>query len=119
MIKPDKKAIRRAYKLRPPDRGIYQIRNLASGKAFIARAMDLNGKLNSERFQLKNGMHANRELQKDYDELGEKAFAFQVLDRLAPKEGAGDPGPELQALEELWLETLRPFGERGYHGGKG
>ncbi len=118
-MKPDKKAIKRAYKLRPPDQGIYQIRNLASGKVFIGRAMDLNGKLNSERFQLKNGMHANRALQEDFDELGEGAFAFQVLDRLAPREGAGDPGPELKALEELWLETLRPFGERGYHGGKG
>lgn len=114
-MKPDKKAIKRAYKLRPPDQGVYQIRNLVNGKAFIGWAMDLNGKLNSERFQLRNGMHANRELQKDFDELGEEAFAFQVLDRLAPREGEIDPGPELKALEDLWLETLRPFGERGYH----
>jgi hypothetical protein len=77
--------------------------------------MDLNGKLNSERFQLKNGMHPSRELQRDFDELGEKAFAFEVLDRLAAVDGVADPGPELKALEELWLETLRPFNERGYH----
>lgn len=118
-MKPDKKTIKRAYKLQPPDRGVYQIRNLARGKAFIGRAMDLNGKLNSERFQLKNGMHANRELQKDFDELGEEAFAFQVLDRLAPREEEADPGPERKALEDLWLETLCPFGERGYHRERG
>ena len=34
--------------------GRLQVKNLANGKIYIGRAMDLKGKLNSERFQLKN-----------------------------------------------------------------
>jgi len=96
--------------------GVYQVKNLASGKIYIGRAMDLNGKLNSERFQLKNRMHMNRELQKDFNDLGEGQFAFEVLDRLPPQEGAGhDPGQELKELELIWLERLQPYAGKGYN----
>lgn len=116
----DKKEIKREYRQRAPDMGIFQIRNLENGKVRIGRAMDLNGKLNSERFQLKNNLHMNRELQRDYNELGETRFAFEVLDRLRPRESPGhDPGRELKELEDLWLEKLRPFAGRGYHREKG
>jgi hypothetical protein len=112
----DKKEIREQYKRLPPDMGIYLVKNLASGKILIGRAMDLNGKINSERFQLKNGMHMNRELQKDFSDLGEDKFAFEVVDRLRPKESPDrDPGQELKELEEIWLDKLQPYGERGYH----
>jgi hypothetical protein len=112
----DKKEIKKAYKLKVPDMGIYQVRNLASGKIYIGRAMDLNGKLNSEKFQLKNKMHMNRELQEDFNGLGEEKFAFEVLDRLQPKEGAGhDLGQELKELEAIWLDKLLPFNEKGYN----
>ena len=112
----DKKDIKKAYKQKPPDMGIYQVKNLASGKIYVGRAMDLNGKLNSERFQLKNGMHMNREMQKDFNELGEEKFAFEVLDRLQPQQGAGhDLGQELKELEAIWLDKLRPYNNKGYN----
>jgi hypothetical protein len=112
----DKSEIKRLYKLRPPDMGIYRIKNLASGKIYIGRALDLNGKLNSERFQLKNNMHMNRDLQKDFAELGEEGFSFEVLDRLQPKENPGiDQSRELKELEDMWLEKLQPYAGRGYH----
>ncbi len=112
----DKKEIKRAYRQRVPDMGIFQIRNLVNGKVFIGRAMDLNGRLNSEKFQLKNNMHVNRDLQGDFSELGENNFSFEVLDRLRPREVPDhDPGRELKELEDLWLEKLRPFGAAGYH----
>lgn len=79
-------------------------------------ALDLNGKLNSERFQLKNSLHMNRELQKDFNELGMEKFSFEVLDRLPAKEDPGyDYGVDLRILEEMWLEKLQPFGTEGYH----
>jgi hypothetical protein len=112
----DKKEIKREYKQRAPDMGIFQIRNLENGKIFLGRAMDLNGKLNSEKFQLKNNMHMNRDLQRDFNELGEIQFVFEILDRLRPRGSPDhDPGRELKELEDLWLEKLRPFAGRGYH----
>lgn len=112
----DKKEIKRQYKLKPPDMGVYQVKNLESGKTYIGRAMDLKGKPNSERFQLKNNLHKNQELQKDFNELGMEKFSFEVLDRLQPREDPGrDCGDDLKALEEMWLDKLQPFAERGYH----
>ena len=112
----DKKEIRNRYKQKPMDMGIYQVKNLASGKIYVGRAMDLNGKLNSEKFQLKNKMHMNRELQKDFNDLGEEKFSFEVLDRVQQKEGPDhDHGQELKELEEIWLDKLQPYNERGYN----
>ena len=112
----DLKAKKKLFKQTPRPMGIYQIKNLASGKICIGRAMDLNGKLNSERFQLRNNMHMNRELQGDFNALGEEKFTFEVLDRLQPKQEPGyDYGEDLKTLEVMWLEKLQPFGARGYH----
>lgn len=78
--------------------------------------MDLNGKLNSEKFQLKNDMHMNRELQGDFNELGENQFVFEVMDRLVVKEDPGSNyGNDLLILESMWLEKLQPYAAGGYH----
>lgn len=96
--------------------GVYQIRNLASGKVYLGRSADLTGRINSEKFQLKNNMHMNKELQNDFKALGEEKFAFEVLDRLQPREDPQyDYGSDLQTLEAMWLEKLQPFGAKGYH----
>lgn len=112
----DKREIKKQYKQKPPNMGIYRIKNLASGKIFIGRAMDLNGKLNSEKFQLKNKMHMNREMQINFDDLGEEKITFEVLDRLPPKENPDhDYGQELKELEEIWLDKLQPYAGKGYN----
>lgn len=111
-----KKEIKQQYKQKLPDMGIYQVRNLENGKIYIGRTLELQGKLNSEKFQLKHNMHANRELQKDFNELGEGKFSFEVLDRLTPRDGPGhDHGSELETLEAMWLEKLQPYGGKGYN----
>jgi len=112
----DLKTLKKIYKQTNRPMGIYQIKNLASGKVYIGRSADLDGKINSERFQLKNNMHMNRELQGDFSALGEEKFVFEVLDRLQPKKEPGyDYDADLRTLEALWLEKLQPFGARGYH----
>lgn len=96
--------------------GIYQIKNLLNGKIFIGAAQNLPGRLNSCKFQLANGSHMNRELQQDYSQLGEAGFSFEILDRLEPKDDPlWDCDGDLKTLEELWLDRLGPYGEKGYH----
>ena len=112
----DLKAQKRLFKETPRPMGIYQIKNLDSGKIYIGRSADLNGKINSERFQLRNNMHMNKELQTDFNTMGEEKFSFEILDRLPAKEVPNcDYNGDLQTLEAMWLENLQPFGARGYH----
>jgi hypothetical protein len=63
--------------------------------------------LNRQRFQLEHGSHPDRELQRDWDELGSDAFEFEALDRLKPRdEPAYDPTEDLRVLKEMWLEKI-------------
>lgn len=110
----DLKAAKKLYKQTLRPMGIFQIKNLASGKIYIGRSTDLNGKINSEKFQLKYKLHMNKELQNDFNDMGEEKFSFEIIDRLLPKEKPDYDG-DLQALEEMWLEKLQPFGTNGYH----
>jgi hypothetical protein len=113
----DRKALTRQYKETPRPMGVYVVRNTHSGKCFIGAARDLPAMLNSNRAQLRLGVHSNRGLQSDWNELGPDAFVFDVLDTLEPPDDQPDydPADELRTLEQLWLERLSPFDERGYH----
>ncbi|WP_020677846.1 metalloregulator ArsR/SmtB family transcription factor [Geopsychrobacter electrodiphilus] len=119
MEKSARSAIKRTYKQDAPDMGVFQIRNLANGKIYIASSRNLEGERNSRLFQLRMGsVPFSRELQEDLDELGKDAFEFSVLavlDKPAPDE---DAEQSLAALELHWLETLQPFGEHGYNSEK-
>ena len=58
----------------------------------------------------------NRALQKDFNETGITNFSFEIIDYLKPKEDAKmDYTDDLKILEEIWMEKLQPFDERGYH----
>ena len=112
----DKKEIKKQYKQTITPMGIIQIKNLVNGKIFIERGKNLPGNLNSVKFQLKIGSFMNQELQKDYNHLGEEKFSFEILDRLEPKEDLSyDYTEDLKILEEMWLEKLQPFDEKGYN----
>jgi hypothetical protein len=112
----DKKELIRHYKQNPQPMGIFQIRNISSGKVYVVGAKDLHAKINRMKFQLKSGIHFCKELQDDYNRAGEGDFAFEVLDYLKPREDPTiDYADELKLLEEMWLEKLQPYGDKGYH----
>ncbi|MGB8657997.1 MAG: GIY-YIG nuclease family protein [Candidatus Zixiibacteriota bacterium] len=112
----NKKEMTKKYKQTIQPMGIYQIKNMKNGKIYIGSAKDLRGKINSNKFQLKNGLHLNKEMQKDFSEIGEEGFSFEVLDYLKPKEDSNyDYTEELKVLEDMWLEKLQPYNEKGYN----
>lgn len=112
----DKKEIKRKYKDSKQAMGVYQIRNLVNGKIYLASTSNMHAIFNSSRFKLANGLHVNKELQRDYAQFGEEKFAFEILDYLEPKEDADhDYTKELQVLEAMWLEKIQPYGEKGYN----
>jgi hypothetical protein len=96
--------------------GLYQIKNLINGKIFIGGAKNLPGKINGQKFQLNLGSHMNAELQKDYTELGEANFLFEVLDYLEPKEDSNyNYTEDLEVLKEMWIEKLSTKKPNGYN----
>lgn len=112
----DKKQLKQEYKLGPRPMGVYLIRNTTNDKVFLGVAQDLGGIINSQRFQLRLGGHRNKALQADWNELGEQTFAFEILEELEPPaDPTFDRKKELALMETMWLEELKPYGERGYN----
>ncbi len=112
----DRKAAIRAYKDTPRPMGVGVIRNSANGKLLVVAGRDLPGLLNRHQAQLRMGGHPNRELQQDWNALGQDVFRFEVLDVLVPSDLPDhDPADELRTLEALWLDKLAPFEPEGYH----
>lgn len=112
----DRKALIRAYKESQRPMGVYQVRNAVNGKSLVGASVDLPALLNRHRAQLRFNAHSNRALQKDWNEFGPEAFEFHILDTLkTPDRSDYDPSDDLRILEELWLEKLSPFEDRGYN----
>ncbi len=112
----NRKSIIREYKENPPAAGIFRITNNVNGKIFIGMGLNVRGRINSNLAQLKFGSHRNTELQKDWNLYGADKFTFEILDQLA--EDPAHPEKmteELTQLEELWLNRLNPYGEKGYN----
>ena len=96
--------------------GVFLIRNNLTDRVFLDSGLDLHGTINRHKFQLKNRIHPNKSLQADWNEFGSNGFAFEIVDELTPREGVElDYRKELDSLEDLWLEKLQPFGDRGYN----
>lgn len=96
--------------------GVFLIRNTVNDKVLVGSSLNLPGIINRHKFQLTNGNHPNQQLQSDWNELGSNKFAFEIVDELPERAGAEvDYRTELNSLEQLWLEKLQPFGDRGYN----
>jgi group I intron endonuclease len=108
--------IKREYKERKKPAGIFQVKNIGNGKVLLGSSLNLEGPLNSHKFMLKIGSHRNPALQKDWNEYGSDKFVFEILEVVKVKD---DPNfnleDELTLLEQIWIEKLQPFGEKGYN----
>lgn len=112
----DKKELKKQYKMTPPAMGVYQVKNLATGKILIGSSMNLPGRNNRFQFELENKSHHNSELEADFKKYNKENFVFEVLDTLEPKENPDyDYKDDLKVLEELWLEKLQPYEAKGYN----
>lgn len=112
----DKRELKREYKEAQIPMGVYRVHNTAEDRSLVGSSVNLPAILNRHRADLKMGAHRNGALQRDWARLGDGAFAFEVLDTLTPRDEPGyDAKRELRALEELWLERLEPYDDRGYN----
>jgi hypothetical protein len=111
-----KEVLKKQYKQNPPPAGIFKIANIANGKAFIGKGMNVKGRLNGQELQLKWGSHHNKELQKDWNLYGADQFSFEIVDYLEPPtDGSRSLATDLADLEKLWITKLQSYGNKGYN----
>lgn len=112
----DKKELKKNYLQNPPPMGIFKVENVINKKVFVDFGLNVKGKINSCKFQLENNSHPNKYLQDDYKYFGATNFVFEIIDYLDPNENeSNNYVDELKILEEMWIEKLQSFGERGYN----
>ncbi|WP_246590714.1 GIY-YIG nuclease family protein [Paenibacillus sophorae] len=102
--------------------GVYQIRNVKNGKILVLGSMDLTGARNRLAFIQQTNINNINELKQDWNEHGGGSFVFEELDQIKPREETLNDRSELKeyqeevdALLELWIEKLQPFGDKGYN----
>ncbi|MGG0935158.1 DUF2087 domain-containing protein [Brevibacillus centrosporus] len=110
-----KQELKQMYREVKTEAGVYQIKNIQNGKVWVDATKNLKT-MNGKQFTLKHGSHTNKALQKEWNEYGEDAFVFEVLEVLEQKpDPFFDLADALEKLENKWLDKLQPYGEKGYN----
>ena len=102
-----RKELKALYKQMKTPMGVFRIRNLSTNRILIDYSTDMPSKWNRHRTELRFGGHRNRALQKDWNDLGEDNFVFEVLSELEHTDDpVNDYTKELKTLLEMVLEAL-------------
>jgi GIY-YIG catalytic domain len=110
------KELTQEYKLIKPQMGVFQVKNEQNGKIFIGSSTDLRAIWNRFKVQLNFNSHRDKAMQADWNELGESHFSFTILAEIEHRDTEiVDYDKEVKTLEEMFIEELQPFYERGYH----
>lgn len=133
--KEKRKQLTAEYQERERMMGVFQIKNNTNGKVYIGGSTNLDALWGKEQFILNIDGHANKELQKEWKQFGSENFSFLVLETVKldqkirydykdvldpegrqPVDMVRQYNREVAELKEQWVEKLRPYGEKGYHG---
>ena len=100
-------ALRRAYKERAKQAGVFRVLNTANGRVMLGSALDLHAPLNRVKFELDMGMCWNPQLKADLETYGRDSFVIEVLETVESREEPDfDPERELAILEQRHLATF-------------
>ncbi len=106
----DKKKLKDDFKNYIPDKGIFMIKNIKSGKVFLGSSLNMHDILKKHKFVLDIGSHREPKLQEDYTEFGADNFSFEILEILKLKDEPNyNYEEDLQILEMLWIDKFRPI----------
>lgn len=110
------KELKEEYKQMKFKMGVFQIKNTVNGKIFIGSSLDLKAIWHAQRLQLETGTHQNSDLQEDWKEYGQENFNYEILEEIhETDEKPLDYKKEIKALEEMIIEDLQPFENKGYN----
>lgn len=102
-----KKELINAYKQREIEMGIIQIYNKITKYSYVDICKNLYKPFEGIKFQLNMGKFKAKALQKDWDNYGEEAFEFIVVEKLKPREGSTDKEKidDLKELLQIWIDN--------------
>lgn len=106
VAKPDRRAVRAAYKERKREAGIYAIRCVPTGAEWVGAAADLRTIQNRRWFTLARGTETDRALQAAWKAHGADAFTLEVLERLDPELTGPVAGMELRDRLVHWRRAF-------------
>ena len=110
------KELKEEYKQRKHKMGVFQIKNKVNGKVFIGSSTDLQAIWHRQKLQLGIGMHPNKKLQEDWKEHGAENFIYEIIEEIKISEdNTVDYKKEIKTLEEMNIEELQPFNDKGYN----
>jgi len=102
-----KKEIKDEYKQMTFPMGVFQIKNISNGKVLIDHSTDMLSKWNRHKMELRFGSHKNRNLQKDWNEMGAENFVFEVVSKLKQEDKENvNYNKELKALQQMVIEEM-------------
>jgi group I intron endonuclease len=81
-----------------PQRGVYAIQCI-DGRTYVGSSFDVETRWRKHREALRRGANNNRPIQKAWDQLGQGAFRFSVLEVV--------PDGDLYAAEQRWMDHYR------------
>jgi hypothetical protein len=106
--KAERKEAAREFKERKPCPGIYALRCHATGRSWVDSSLNLDAAQNSQFFQLRQGLHRDKELQAEWNSQGGGAFAFEVLEIIPEDTPALLLRDLLSKRKRAWADQLRP-----------
>jgi len=110
------KQLKEEYKQKKFKVGVFQVRNTVNNKIFVGSSVNLDAIWNRIKAELRFEGHRNLLLQKEWMEFGEHNFSFEILSEIEQTDNEKlDYKKQAGKLEEMFIEELQPFAEKGYH----
>lgn len=86
-----------------PQMGVYAVRNLVDGAAYVGSALDVDVRWSQHRAALERSCHPNRALQAAWLQHGAEAFEWIVLEMIDDRES-------LAHAEQRWIDSYSAGG---------
>jgi hypothetical protein len=104
--KESRKELLRQYKELKPQAGIYAVRCVASGRAWVGTSRNLGATKNGLWFGLRAGMHRETSLQAEWNAQGEEAFEYEAVEVLDEDVHALNVFGVLKEMKSKWVAKL-------------
>ncbi len=91
----------------PATSGIYRIVCVANKLFYVGSSVNLRIRQYAHFRELRCNEHGNSKLQRAFNKYGEASFIFEIIELVL--------SPFLLEREQYWLDTLQPFGKKGFN----